>query len=1192
MPNRDLVITLRGNEADLLRAFKAAQTGGQMYARELTKIERDQMRLARAAEVAAQKQRDAMTSVGTVAAGAGAAVLAGLGLATKAAMDWESAWAGVTKTVGGTAPQMNALEGELRDLAKELPATHQEIAAVAEAAGALGIKRESIVSFTRTMIMLGTSTDLTADQAANALARISNVMGTSQDDVDRFGAALVALGNDGASTESEIVTMAQRIAGAGHQIGLSEGDVLGFASALSSVGIEAEAGGSSISTFFIKVSAAVNAGGADLNNFAQVAGMSADDFATKFRTDAAGALVAFVEGLGKVQASGGDTFGILDALGLSEIRLRDAMLRTAGAGDLLRDSIHTGNQAWRDNSALTEEAEKRYETTAMKLQIARNQVTDFAINVGETFLPIIAEAAQRTGDWVGVLGQLPEPVQKALGVLGGLAGAASLAAGAFFLAAPKIAEFRNSLDDLPPRLQTLGRGLSGAIGLLGGPWGAALGGAVLTLGWFVDASARAQREQKDLADAGRSVADAIREQNGAITDSVRVKAAEEAGQLGLLKSAKDLGIELGLVTDAVLGQGNSMETLRTILQGVAEDNRAIEAVAIAGTQKTVLGYNEQGHAALDLLERIGGLRGELQGSLQDNRDVADASRETAGSQRDGAAAAGEHAAAQGELNIKLDDGKTAAESLKEALDGLTKTHLTADEATIHYLDTVQRATQGIKDHGVATDLNTEAGRRNRQSLIDVAQAAQGELIAMIDTGAAVSDVKARHDAMRDELIRVAGQMGFNQEEAQRLTDRYLGVPGSIDTVFSVYTQAATDATRRFAEQMSNTMATIRDGNVTVQFMPRILRAAGGPIFGPGGETSDDIPLWASHNEHVWTAQEVRGAGGHGNVARLRKLAAAGQIPGFARGGAVLREDVAAHVHTAGTDQVLAAYARFLKDQLTLYMAGPGGGAGVERWRGVGLSALAIAGQSPAWIGRLLMQMASESGGNPTAVNRIDSNWRKGTPSVGLMQVIGPTYRAHHHPAYDLPPYLYGVSTNPLANVLASTRYTLARYGSLNAWQGQGYDLGGIWRSGKFGWNASGRPERVLSPAQTAAFERLVKILANLDRGWLSGVVQAQAGAALARSSLPASFFERPVVTPPAPAGQPMVQAEDGSWVPASFYGRRPGGPRPLATILAESGARARQAAQVTVGPVYVSDAVDIDLLADRLAFRATAASFG
>src|SRR5690606_5279529 len=87
-----------------------------------------------------------------------------LGLSANAAIDWETAWAGVTKTVAGTASETAVLDGLLRQRAAELPAPHGEIAAVAEAAGKLGLSRENIPSFTRTIIDLGETRNLSAQE--------------------------------------------------------------------------------------------------------------------------------------------------------------------------------------------------------------------------------------------------------------------------------------------------------------------------------------------------------------------------------------------------------------------------------------------------------------------------------------------------------------------------------------------------------------------------------------------------------------------------------------------------------------------------------------------------------------------------------------------------------------------------------------------------------------------------------------------------------------------------------------------------------------------------------------------------------------------------------------------------------------------------------------------------------------------
>jgi TP901 family phage tail tape measure protein len=347
-----------------------------------------------------------MTPAMGAVVGVGVAAVA----ASKAAISWESAWAGVTKTVDGSPEQMAALEGELRNLAKVLPSTHEEIAAVAEAGGQLGIQRDNITAFTKTMVDLGETTNLSADEAATALARFMNIMGTSQADVERLGSSIVALGNSGASTEREIADMAVRIASAGAMLGFTEGDVLGLANALSSVGIEAEAGGTAISKVMIDISKAVDLGNNKLETFASVAGMSVGEFATAFREDAGSAITAFIGGLGRIQASGESITPILEDLGFVDVRVGNALRSAAAASDMFTESMDMGNEAFEENTALVEEANKRYETMASRLEVAKNKMRDAAIEGGtplaEGFVAIAEGAAAAITGIDGVAGAL------------------------------------------------------------------------------------------------------------------------------------------------------------------------------------------------------------------------------------------------------------------------------------------------------------------------------------------------------------------------------------------------------------------------------------------------------------------------------------------------------------------------------------------------------------------------------------------------------------------------------------------------------------------------------------------------------------------------------------------------------------------------------------------------------------------
>lgn len=317
--------------------------------------------------------------------GAGAA-------ATKASIDYETAFAGVRKTIDATEEEFQRISDSIREMSKEIPQSATAIAGVAEAAGQLGIKNEAIMSFTRTMSDLGVATNMSSEQAATSLARLANITQMPQENFDRLGATIVDLGNNLATTEGEIVQMGLRLAGAGKQIGLTEAQILALAGSLSSVGIEAEAGGSAFSRVMIEMSQAVMTGSGSLNTFASVAGMSADQFKTSFQQDASGALISFIEGLGKMSAAGENTFAVLDDLQLSEIRVRDALLRASNAGDLFRESMELGTRAWEENTALTNEASQRYETTASQLQILGNRLVDAAITLGDALVPALMSA--------------------------------------------------------------------------------------------------------------------------------------------------------------------------------------------------------------------------------------------------------------------------------------------------------------------------------------------------------------------------------------------------------------------------------------------------------------------------------------------------------------------------------------------------------------------------------------------------------------------------------------------------------------------------------------------------------------------------------------------------------------------------------------------------------------------------------
>lgn len=337
----------------------------------------------------------ALTPLSTAAAGA-------LGFAVKSAIDLEDAFAGVEKTVDGSSAQLAALEQELRKMSTQAPVTAEEFAQIAENAGQLGIAIDDIAEFSEVMAGLGVATNLTSDEAATMIAQFANVVDI-QGEYENFASALVKLGNEGASTEADIMELAQRLSGAGAVADMTAQEILGLAASMANVGINAEAGGTAMSTLISQMEKAAVQGGESLGALASVAGMTASEFAAAWNDEPAVAIDAFLAGLNEIQQSGGDVYGTLENLGITEKRLTDTVLRLASANGEVAKNVEMANEAWTENNALQNEVDRAYGTTASKLETLWNSIKELARQIGENLLPQINGLIDRAQDFIDSL---------------------------------------------------------------------------------------------------------------------------------------------------------------------------------------------------------------------------------------------------------------------------------------------------------------------------------------------------------------------------------------------------------------------------------------------------------------------------------------------------------------------------------------------------------------------------------------------------------------------------------------------------------------------------------------------------------------------------------------------------------------------------------------------------------------------
>ena len=331
-----------------------------------------------------------------------------------ASIEFESAMTGVSKTTDMSASELEAMSQAVMKLSTEIPITTTELANVMEVAGQLGISKDNLLDFSTTMSMLATATTMTADEAATMLAQFANITQMDPSQYSNLASAVVDLGNNYATTEQKIIDMGQGIAAAGSLAGMSEADMMGLSAAVTSLGIETAAGSTSMSKLISKLNMAVETGDG-LEDFASVAGMSASQFAEAWGNDAANALATFITGLNDVERNGASASVILNDLGITETRMQRMILSLAGSGDLMSNAIRDANEAFRENTALSAEAEKRYATTESRLKMLSNAANNVKISVGDALTPMIASVADGL---TGVLEPIAEFIEQNPAIVG------------------------------------------------------------------------------------------------------------------------------------------------------------------------------------------------------------------------------------------------------------------------------------------------------------------------------------------------------------------------------------------------------------------------------------------------------------------------------------------------------------------------------------------------------------------------------------------------------------------------------------------------------------------------------------------------------------------------------------------------------------------------------------------------------
>jgi TP901 family phage tail tape measure protein len=326
---------------------------------------------------------DVAAAYAMVAAGAASTIAVTAG----AAIEYERAFANVARTtefnsikIGAAADSMKA---SLRALASEIPVTFAGITQIATIGNQLGIAQGALVGFTETVAKFSATTGVTIESTAMSFGRIGELLGVAPENFEKLGSAIAFAGVNAVATEEQILSVTREIATTAKMANFSEAEIIGLSTALSSLGIAPEAARGSIIRSFAGINAAISEGGTRLEQYAQIAGMSAEAFGSTWQDNGQVAFNAFLEGLQKLSDGGKNLDTVLRDIGMKNVRDIQTIQKLGDNYKVYADSIADANQGYDEGIFLSTAYSTIQDTMAAKLEILNNNFKNLAATLGE-----------------------------------------------------------------------------------------------------------------------------------------------------------------------------------------------------------------------------------------------------------------------------------------------------------------------------------------------------------------------------------------------------------------------------------------------------------------------------------------------------------------------------------------------------------------------------------------------------------------------------------------------------------------------------------------------------------------------------------------------------------------------------------------------------------------------------------------
>jgi TP901 family phage tail tape measure protein len=696
-------------------------------------------------------------------------LVAAFGLAAYAAANFDRAMSGVKAVTFASARDLAALRQAAIDAGQATQYSATEAATAEAELAKAGVSVKDILGGgLKGTLALAAAGQLDLADAAVVSAKAMNAFGLAGNQVGHVADVLAAGAGKSATDVHELGMALTQSALLAHQTGLSLEDTAGALALFAQNGMAGQDSGTSLKNMLMRLTP----------QSAEAAGMMEKLGFSAY--DSAGNFVGLAETAGRMQQAFGNltpemrnaAFGVIFG---SDATRAATVLYGAGA-----QGVSTWTKAVADQGYATRVAATQTDNLAGDLERLKGALETALIQSGTAANGALRDMAQALSSVVNWYSRLPPGVQQSVTVMGGMVGVLGLVASGLLLMLPRVMTVRRELATLG---LTAGRtrGLMMGLGRLGVVVGM-LGAVSYMTSKITQAMDEAPPSVSKLTNslitlattgkASGEVADKLGDDLDGFGDAVK-----RIAHPGALNSTIDTFGKIPLLGQKDASLDKATKKLKAVDEALAQLVSNGNAGLAEQAFKKLAKAAEENGTGTEKLKTLLPQYGEALTNTDTQQKLA----------VDSAKAMGDQAAKTAD---DLQDTRTEAEKLTDALNALNGVNITSAQSAISYRQSLDDLRQTVKETGLSTDITTEKGRKVKGAFLDAADAAMKHAQAVTEQKGSVEAgnkvLLADIEILRQQML----QMGFSKKTVDQLLGSYARIPKSVATDMIVRDRAS------------------------------------------------------------------------------------------------------------------------------------------------------------------------------------------------------------------------------------------------------------------------------------------------------------------------------------------------------------------------------------------------------------------